>query len=144
MPHRASHHLMDSSVPDAARSVRQMRTASLPHMTRVERWERRVEIPLLLLALAFLVGYAWPILNPRLDPGIETFLTVVSWTVWAVFVIDFVIRLTLAEDRGRYAVQHWYDVLLIVLPMLRPLRLLRILVFARLLAAAFSAPWLVG
>jgi voltage-gated potassium channel len=29
---------------------------------RVERWERRSEIPLTLLAVAFLVAYAWPVL----------------------------------------------------------------------------------
>jgi voltage-gated potassium channel len=38
-------------------------------MSRVERWERRSEIPLLLLALAFLTAYAWPVLDPRLDTG---------------------------------------------------------------------------
>jgi voltage-gated potassium channel len=36
-------------------------------MTRVERWERKSEIPLLLLAVAFLVAYAWPVIDPRLD-----------------------------------------------------------------------------
>jgi voltage-gated potassium channel len=111
---------------------------TLPRMTRVERWERRFEIPLLLSALAFLVAYAWPILDPRMDPGIETFLTVVSWTVWGVFFVDFVIRLMLAEEHRRYALRHWYDVLLIVLPMLRPLRLLRILVFARFMGRSIQ------
>ncbi|MDO9457337.1 potassium channel family protein [Nocardioides sp.] len=100
---------------------------------RVERWERRSEIPLLLLAVAFLAAYAWPILDPRLDPTIEDGLAVASWSVWAAFVVDFVARLHLADDARRYAVRHWYDVALIVLPMLRPLRLLRLLAFARML-----------
>jgi voltage-gated potassium channel len=51
-------------------------------MTRVQRWERRSEIPLLLLAVAFLVAYAWPVVDPRLDPDLGGFLRVVSWTVW--------------------------------------------------------------
>ena len=102
-------------------------------MTPVERWEKRAEVPLLLLALAFLVAYAWPVLDPRLDPNLRTMLEVASWTVWAAFVIDFAARLYLAQERGGYAVSHWYDVALIVLPMLRPLRLLRLLAFARVL-----------
>jgi voltage-gated potassium channel len=102
-------------------------------MTSVQRWEKRAEVPLLLLALAFLVAYAWPILDPRLDPDLRTMLEVASWTVWAAFVIDFVARLYLAQERRAYAVSHWYDVALIVLPMLRPLRLLRLLAFARVL-----------
>jgi len=102
-------------------------------MTRVERWERRSEVPLLLLALAFLVAYAWPVFDPRLDRDLRSLLSVVSWTVWFAFGIDFVARLILAEDRLRYGIRHWYDVALISLPLLRPLRLLRLLALARVL-----------
>jgi len=109
-----------------------MRGHSLWAMT-VERWERRAEVPLLLLALAFLVAYAWPVLDPRLDAGLSTFLTYVGWTVWVAFALDFVVRLSLAEDRAGYALRHWYDVALIALPLLRPLRLLRLLAFVRIL-----------
>jgi voltage-gated potassium channel len=105
----------------------------LDRMSRVERWERRSEIPLLLLALAFLVAYAWPVLDPRLDPDLADALVVLSWTVWVAFAADFAIRLVLAEERSRYALQHWYDVALIALPMLRPLRLLRLLALVRIL-----------
>ena len=100
-------------------------------MTRVERWERRAEIPLLLLAFAFLVAYAWPVLDPRLNPNLMTVLRVASWTVWVAFALDFAVRVTLAEPRWAYVRGHWYDVVLIVLPMLRPLRLLRLLALAR-------------
>jgi voltage-gated potassium channel len=88
---------------------------------------------LLLLAAAFLVAYAWPVLDPPMDPDLWQSLVVVSWTVWAAFAADFAVRLALADDRPRYARRHWYDVALIVLPMLRPLRLLRLLAFARIL-----------
>jgi voltage-gated potassium channel len=36
-------------------------------------------------------------------------------------VIDFVVRLGLADQRLRYLVRHWYDVLVLALPLLRPL-----------------------
>jgi voltage-gated potassium channel len=102
-------------------------------MTSVQRWEKRAEIPLLLLALAFLIAYAWPVLDPRLDADLRTMLEVASWTVWVAFVLDFAARLYLAEERRRYAGSHWYDIALICLPMLRPLRLLRLLALARIL-----------
>ncbi len=99
----------------------------------VEKWERRAEVPLLLLAFAFLVAYVWPVLDPRLDPTVSTFLSFVSWTVWAAFTLDFAVRLALARHRRQYAWDHWYDVALIALPLLRPLRLLRLLAFLRIL-----------
>ena len=101
--------------------------------SRVERWEKRAEVPLLLLGVAFVVAYGWPVLNPRLDPDLQTFLDVVSWAVWGAFGVDFVIRVALAADRKHYLIHHWYDLALIILPLLRPLRLLRLLAFARIL-----------
>lgn len=103
-------------------------------MSRVERWERRTEVPLLLLALAFLVAYAWPILDPKIDRDLESLLIASSWAVWVAFFVDFLIRLVLAEHRARYALHHWYDVALVLVPMLRPLRLLRALALARILS----------
>ncbi|NHC21579.1 two pore domain potassium channel family protein [Nocardioides sp. IC4_145] len=99
----------------------------------VERWERRAEIPLILLALAFLGAYACPVLDPRLNPDLETLLTAVSWAVWVAFAVDLVVRLFLADQRRRYATRHWYDVALVALPALRPLRLLRLLALVRIL-----------
>ncbi|MBZ5737286.1 potassium channel family protein [Nocardioides mangrovi] len=101
--------------------------------SRVERWERTSEVPLLLLAVAFLVAYAWPILDPGLDHDLGDVLGVASWTIWVAFAFDFLIRLWLAEDTAHYAVRHWYDVVLIAAPVFRPLRLLRLLAFARIL-----------
>ena len=42
-------------------------------LSRVEKWEEPSEVPLLLFAAAFLVAYAWPILDPNLDPTLDTF-----------------------------------------------------------------------
>lgn len=102
-------------------------------MSRVERWEHKADVPLTLLALAFLASYAWQVLDPRMGHGLSEWLTVVSWAVWAAFALDFAIRLALADDRGQYALHHWYDVALIALPVLRPLRLLRLVALLRIL-----------
>jgi voltage-gated potassium channel len=101
-------------------------------MSQVERWERRAEVPLLLFALAFLVAYAWPVVDQGVDPDLAAVLHAATWTIWAAFGVDLVVRLYLAEDRLHYARRHWYDIALILLPLLRPLRLLRLLAIARI------------
>lgn len=78
-------------------------------MSQVEKWERRAEVPLLLLAVALLVAYAWPILDPRLDGSLQNTLNVLGWAVWAAFALDFAARIWLAEERRRYVLHHWYD-----------------------------------
>jgi voltage-gated potassium channel len=120
------------------RSIRRGSTASSKRLTRVQAYERKSEVPLLLLAGAFLVAYAWPVLDQQLGKDAREMLNVVSWTVWGAFAVDFAIRLHLAERRRAYARQHWYDVALIALPMLRPLRLLRVLALARVLNRSAS------
>ena len=102
-------------------------------MTKVERWERNAEIPLLLLALAFLGAYGFLVIDQGLSPDARNALVTVSWAVWVAFGLDFLARLYLAEERVTYARRHWYDVALIALPVLRPLRLLRLLALARVL-----------
>ena len=69
--------------------------------------------------LAFVVAYAWPILDPRLDHDVATPFLVLTWTVWGAFAVDLLIRLVLADQRLEYAARHWYDVVLpVAVPML--------------------------
>jgi voltage-gated potassium channel len=89
------------------------------------RWERATEWPLMIAAVVFLAAYAVPILNPDLPSWLLDSCRSLSWVTWGIFVVDFAVRLFLADERLRYLVRHWYDVLVIVLPLLRPLRLLR-------------------
>src|SRR5215216_6895605 len=92
-----------------------------------QRWERMTEWPLMIAAVVFLAAYAMPILNPELPSWLLDSCRSLSWLTWGTFVVDFAVRLFLADARPRYIIRHWYDVLVIVLPLLRPLRLLRLI-----------------
>ena len=101
--------------------------------TRLDRWERRAEWPLVGASLVFLVAYAWPILSPELPADVDETLRLAAWAAWAVFLADYVVRLALAPDRGRFVVHNIFDLLVVVLPLLRPLRLLRLLTLLHVL-----------
>jgi voltage-gated potassium channel len=104
-----------------------------PARDRLARFEHRTEWPMAGLAVLFLAAYAWPIL----EPGLSTFLRrgcgVVNYVIWALFGAEFLCRLLLVRHRVRYAARHVPDILMIALPVLRPLRLLRLLVLMRML-----------
>lgn len=94
---------------------------------RRHRWEQRAEWPLLAAAMLFLAAYAAPIIKPDL-PGDA--VRAAGWIVtgtWALFAVDFLIRLALAEHRWRFVRRHPLDLAVVALPLLRPLRLLRLL-----------------
>lgn len=100
--------------------------------SRLARWERAVEWPLMIAALLFLAAYAVQILaHPEgvLDVIAEALL----WITWGVFAVDYAIRLSLAHPRWRWFSRHLLDLAIVVLPMLRPLRLMRFLTIIALI-----------
>ncbi len=81
----------------------------------------------MITALAFLAAYAWPILDRDLSSSAVLLCVVVTWGSWVVFAIDYAVRVLLAPDRPRYLLRHLHDLAIIALPLLRPLRLLRLI-----------------
>jgi voltage-gated potassium channel len=63
----------------------------------------------------------------REHSALSTVMTVVSWSLWAVFVVEFVARTVVAPDTGRFLRRNWWQLLFLVLPFLRFLRLVRTL-----------------
>ena len=83
-----------------------------------------IMIPLLLLPLAV-----------DIDSRTENVLSAVDWIIWGIFAADLAIRTYFAEQRLTYLRRHWYDVLIVLLPFLRPLRVVqsaRLLLLLRL------------
>lgn len=52
-------------------------------------------------------------------------LTAVGWALWAVFLGEFLARLTVAPDVRAFWRRNWWQVLFLLLPFLRVLRLVR-------------------
>jgi voltage-gated potassium channel len=90
------------------------------------QWEHRAEWPLTAAALLFLFAYAWPILEPGLPQSTVTVLRAITWVTWALFAADYLVRLALSTRRGRFVRKNPFDLVVVVLPLLRPLRLLRL------------------
>jgi voltage-gated potassium channel len=57
----------------------------------------------------------------------------VAWAAWALFVVDYLVRLALATERGKFFVRNIFDLLVVALPLLRPLRLLRLVTLLHVL-----------
>jgi len=93
--------------------------------TRLRAWERATEWPLTGAAVVFLGAYAWEVLT-NAQGGAKNAAELVIDAVWALFGVDYLVRLALAPSRGRWFLHHLPDLAVIALPILRPLRLLRL------------------
>jgi voltage-gated potassium channel len=94
---------------------------------RIAAWDRRLDRWLTGLAVAFLAAYAWSVLDRTLSPAVYAAIEVGLTVTWALFGIDYLVRLALARRRWRFIGTHLLDLALLLLPMLRPLRALRLI-----------------
>ena len=90
------------------------------------RWEERADWPNTIAALVFLAAWSWPILDRGLASPWKGLCWWLTWATWAIFALDYVVRFCLAERRWAFLRESWLDLAIVVLPVFRPLRLLRV------------------
>ena len=104
------------------------------------RWQRLSEWPLTAAAVIFLVAYTWAVIGDLRGPADLVAETVITAT-WVMFALDYLANLTLAPRRWKWFYTHVFDLLIVALPLFRPLRLLRLVtllaVLQRTAGAAF-------
>lgn len=87
----------------------------------IDKWQRYTDIPLFILSALFLFAYSWQILK-------GTYLTecfFVINVVWVIYGIDYIVNLCLAKDKWKWFKQNILLLLTLILPIFRPLRMLR-------------------
>jgi voltage-gated potassium channel len=94
----------------------------------LHRIERLTELPLLILAFAMIPLLVGTLLWELSPSEAATFMALDTF-IWAVFAIDLGIKLVIAPHRLAYLRRHWLEVLVVVVPFFRPLRILRIFIF---------------
>jgi voltage-gated potassium channel len=89
-------------------------------MSRLQEWERRTGPTLTALAvtalLALVLEAAW---NLAAGP-----IAVIDYTVWVLFVADYAVRVRLATRRWEFVRGHPLDLLAVIVPAFRSLRLI--------------------
>lgn len=93
------------------------------HGMTLDRWQRITEWPLIVISILFLAAYSAQVLaSGWLSELAGWFMT----ATWALFLIDYLMSLVLAPKRTSWFFRHLHELAIVVLPMLRPLRLLRL------------------
>jgi voltage-gated potassium channel len=102
-----------------------------------DRLARRLDLPMSVLGIVFLlVVLAEPAAQTA---ALRQAVRVAGWAIWVIFIAEFVVRAWVAGDRRRFWRRNWWQVLLLVLPFLRFVRLLGLFRFAGLGRTVSSA-----
>lgn len=113
----------ESSVPSATEP-----SAPTPDARRLA-WEASTSTWLAVLGTAFLVAYSVLVLLPDLEGPLLLLTAVVLVATWVVFAIDMLARVVLSDRgrRARFLVTHPLDLLALVMPLFRALRVVTLL-----------------
>ena len=97
----------------------------------LERLDRITELPLLLLAFIMVPVLLGPLLwEDSFSSAEKAVFQTLDWLIWTVFAVDFLIKLSISPDRRQYLRRHWLEALTVLVPFLRPLRILRLVLFS--------------
>ncbi|MCX5080478.1 potassium channel family protein [Streptomyces sp. NPDC056121] len=88
-------------------------------------WEHRMETPLTLASLLFLASYAVRVLGHGLPDAVRDACLAVTSAAWAVFALDFAVRWRHSGKGLSFVRHHWLDAVVTMLPLLRPLQVVR-------------------
>jgi voltage-gated potassium channel len=84
------------------------------------------------LALAFLVAFSYPAFINPIPSSTQTLLNIVQWVSWIAFAADLIYGVSTAKSKKKYLKKHPLEVAAVLLPFLRPLRLMRVISFGGL------------
>ena len=88
---------------------------------RYDRFAEAVDTPMLVITILWLPVLIVPLVTPV--HGASCFIVVViDLTVWALFALEYVVKFVLAPDRWHYFKTHILELIIVVVPFLRPLR----------------------
>jgi voltage-gated potassium channel len=91
-----------------------------------DRFTQRAQIPMLVLSVLFIAVLVTPIINDHLSHGWGQAFAIANIALWAAFAAEYGIRLVLAPKQAAFVRANVLDLVVVAVPMLRPLRIVRL------------------
>jgi len=101
----------------------------------VAKWEKYSTIPLAVLALVYLALYAVEVLGDE-SSAVLFDLVAISDIIWGIFIVDYLARLVMHEDRKLFLKRNVIELIGLLLPFFRAFRMLRVVIAINFLTRA--------
>jgi voltage-gated potassium channel len=89
-------------------------------------------LSLTLLAVMFLIVFSIPAFVVDLSDGSQGSIELIQWICWLAFALDLLVGLLTSSSKKEYLLKHPLELASVLLPFLRPLRLMRVISFGGL------------
>jgi len=87
---------------------------------------------LTVLALTFLFAFSYPAFTDSISDSTNQILGIIQWVCWLAFAVDLLLGLVTSDNKISYLKRHPLEIASVLLPFLRPLRLMRVISFGGL------------
>ncbi|WP_167138597.1 potassium channel family protein [Diaminobutyricimonas sp. TR449] len=92
----------------------------------LSRWQQLIEWPMVAAAVVFTALYAWVVIA-NLQPPADAIPRLILAIIWLIFAAEYIVCIVLARPRGEWFRTHLMNLAAVLVPILRPLLLLRLL-----------------
>lgn len=126
---------MPGKKPSMTQEGEELRRLREDHAAREElreKLDRYLDLPLALASVVVVLLIIIQLTGEVSEPW-RWRLEALSWALWGLFLLEFLVKFALAPLKRRYVRTHWLDVLVVLVPFLRFLRLARVLRVTRAL-----------
>ena len=96
---------------------------------KLNEWQKKTAAPSLVLSLLFTLSFVTPIYLYPINSNLKNLCTLINYSTWVLFAIDYLVQFKLASNPSKYLKTHIFELLLVILPFFRPLRALRAIAF---------------
>ncbi len=97
----------------------------------LDRLDRMTELPLLLLSFVMVPVLLGPLFwEDSFSSAERTLFRTLDIFIWAIFAADFFLKFAITPAKLRYLREHWLEALVVLVPFVRPLRILRLVLFS--------------
>jgi voltage-gated potassium channel len=97
----------------------------------LERWQHATAWPTIIASFVYIAAYVLPIYLYPVSHRDEMIYQVIGYVTWALFVIDYIVQLSLARDRKEYLKHEWIALIIVIFPFFRPIRAIRGVILIR-------------
>lgn len=94
------------------------------------KWETISNVPMAVLGLIYLAAYSLQVVNRENDTLVGQ-LEAISLVILVIFAVDVIFRFLLSKDSIKFIKSNWLEILSLVLPFLRVLRVFRVVIAIR-------------
>ena len=95
------------------------------------RLDNLTELPLLLLSFIMVPVLLGPMLwEGSFSTAEKALFHTLDIFIWAIFAADFLLKLAITPAKWRYLKTHWLEALVVLIPFIRPLRIIRLILFS--------------